>query len=203
MQVSGTCGRKCRDRVRKRSRKMKAIRMILPLSLLAISALAQDVRYNYAAGQDFSKFRTYKWVQIKGIDQLDQLNDQQLKTAVDAELATKGLTKTDDEKADLFIAYQFALGQEKEYTSFDSGWGYGPGWGRGWYGGGGGLSTTTSTTIHVGQVSLDMYDASDKKLIWRGVASKTLDPKAKPEKRRKSLQKGVKKLLKNYPPVQK
>jgi hypothetical protein len=37
-------------------------------------------------------------------------------------------------------------------------------------------------------------------LVWRGLASKTLDPKAKPEKQQKNLAKAVKKLLKNYPP---
>jgi hypothetical protein len=45
-----------------------------------------------------------------------------------------------------------------------------------------------------------MYDAAEKKLVWRGSASKTLDTKAKPEKRQKNLRKGVAKLLKNYPP---
>jgi hypothetical protein len=110
------------------------------------------------------------------------------------------LTKSDSENPDLFLAYQVSLKQEKQITSYDSGWGYGPGWGGGWYGAGGGMTTSTTSTIHVGQVDLDMYDAADKKLVWRGTASKTLDPKAKPEKRQKNLQKGVAKLLKNYPP---
>jgi hypothetical protein len=37
-------------------------------------------------------------------------------------------------------------------------------------------------------------------LVWRGVASKALDPKASPEKRQKNLDKAVAKLMKNYPP---
>jgi hypothetical protein len=192
----------------KKSRKeltMRAIGIILPALLLGIASFAQDVRYNFAAAEDFSKYETYKWVQIKDADQLNQLADQQLKTAVDAELAKKGLTRTDEDNADLYICYQVALGQEKQYSSFDSGWGYGPGWGRGWYGGGGGggMTTTTSSTIHSGQIDLDMYDAAAKKLVWRGTAYKTIDPKAKPEKRQKNLQKGVAKLLKNYPPQKK
>jgi hypothetical protein len=36
--------------------------------------------------------------------------------------------------------------------------------------------------------------------VWRGVASKTLDPEAKPEKQEKNLRKAVAKVLKNYPP---
>ena len=45
-----------------------------------------------------------------------------------------------------------------------------------------------------------MYHASAKSLVWRGTATKTLDPKAKPEKQQKNLAKAVAKMLKNYPP---
>jgi len=180
---------------------MKAITMTFVIALLAMGAFAQDVRYNFDAGADFSKYKSFKWVPIKGVEPLNQIADGQLKSAVDEELAKKGLHRTEAETADLFVGYQTSLGQEKEITSFDSGWGYGPGWGRGWYGGGGGgITTSTTSTISIGQLDLDMYDSSAKKLVWRGTASKTLDPKAKPDKREKNLRKGVAKLLKNYPP---
>ena len=45
-----------------------------------------------------------------------------------------------------------------------------------------------------------MYSAAPKSLVWRGNASKTLDPKAKPEKQQKNRDKAVAKMLKNYPP---
>ena len=65
------------------------------------------------------------------------------------------------------------------------------------------MSTTTgsTSTIYIGQLALDMYDSTNRDLVWRGVASKTIDPKAKPEKQQKNLAKAIKKLLKNYPPV--
>src|ERR1051325_7909985 len=91
-----------------------SLRIMVPLSLFAVCALAQDVRYNFAAGEDFSKYRTYKWVQITGAQQINQLTEQQLKTAVDAELAKKGLQRTESGSADLLIGYQAAIGQEKE-----------------------------------------------------------------------------------------
>jgi len=161
---------------------------------------AQDVRYNFDKQANFSGFKTYKWVTIKGATQLSDLVDKQVKAAVDAELSKKGLSKSESDTADLYIGYQAAVGQEKEYTSFDTGWGYGPGWGGGWYGGGGGMTTGTTSTIYIGQLALDMYASGPKSLVWRGNASKTLDPKAKPEKQQKNLEKAVTKLLKNYPP---
>ena len=48
-----------------------------------------------------------------------------------------------------------------------------------------------------------MYATAPKTLVWRGVASKTLDTEAKPEKQEKNLKKAVDKLLKNYPPKEK
>jgi hypothetical protein len=48
-----------------------------------------------------------------------------------------------------------------------------------------------------------MYDSTKKELVWRGTVSKTIDPKAKPDKQQKNIAKSVEKLLKNYPPKQK
>src|SRR6201996_4094894 len=165
---------------------------------------AQDVRYNFDRSANFSSYKTYKWVDNPNAQKMSDLADRQFKAAVDAELGKKGLTRVESDDANLYITYQAALQQEKQYTSFDSGWGYGPGWGYGRYGyggGGGGMTTTSTTTIHVGGIDLDIYDTAKKVLVWEGTASKTLDSKAKPEKQQKNLIKAVAKLLKNYPPL--
>jgi hypothetical protein len=168
----------------------------------ASGAAGQDVRYDFDKDKDFSKYKTYKWVAIKGADQADELTSKKLTSAIDAELATKGMTKTEADTADLYVGYQTAIGQEKEFTSYNTGWGYGPGWGGGWYGGGMSSTTTygSTSTVYVGQLDVSFYDPAQKQLVWRGVATKTLDPKAKPEKKEKNVAKAVTKLLKNFPP---
>ena len=40
-------------------------------------------------------------------------------------MTTKGLTKVDD-NPDLLVGYQVAIGTEKQFTSYNSNWGYGP-----------------------------------------------------------------------------
>lgn len=179
--------------------------LVITALLCTCAAGAQDVRYNFDKKTDFSRFKTYKWVQLKDASKVDNLVDQQIKQAAEAQLAAKGLTKVEDESADLFVGYQTAVGQEKEFTSYNSNWGYGPGWYYGGWYGAGGMGTTygQTSTIYVGQLAIDMYDSANKDLVWRGVASKTLDEKAKPEKREKNLAKAMKKLFKNYPPVEK
>ena len=169
--------------------------------MLTGTAAAQDVRFNYDKSANFATFSTYKWVVIPGAAKLSDLADKQIKASVDAELSRKGLVRSESDTAQLYIGYQAAINQEKEYTSYDTGWGYGPGWyGGGMYAGGGGMTTGTTSTINIGQIVLDMYAASPRTLVWRGVVSKTLDEKAKPEKQQKNLDKAVVKLLKNYPP---
>jgi uncharacterized protein DUF4136 len=173
------------------------------LLLAASSAVGQNVRYNFDKNANFSKFKTYKWVSFKDAAKLNDLTNKQIIAAVDAELATKGLTRIEADSADLYIGYQAAIGQEKQFTSYSTDWGYGGGWYRGgWYGGMGGMSTTTgqTETIYVGQLALDMYDSANRDLVWRGLASKTISQKAKPDKQEKNLKKAVAKLLKNYPP---
>jgi uncharacterized protein DUF4136 len=182
---------------------MKALFVSSALLTLALAGAttvsAQDVRFNFDKDATFASFKTYKWVAIKGAEPVGDIADKMIKETIDAELAKKGLTKSEGE-ADLYIGYQAAVGTEKQYTSYDTGWGYGPGWGGGWYGGGGGMTTGSTSTIYVGQLAVDMYSAQAKKLVWRGAASKTLDAKAKPDKQQKNLTKAVAKLLKNYPP---
>ena len=183
--------------------KKRILLAAIAMTVLALGrAWAQDVRYNFDKETDFSKFKTYKWVPLKDATQLNDITDKMIKTTIDEQLATKGLTKTDADTADLYVGYQAAVGQEKQFTSYSSDWGYGAGYGRGWYGGGMGSSTTTGTTstIYVGQIAVDMYDSSHKDLVWRGLASKTIDQKAKPDKQQKNLTKAMAKLFKNYPP---
>ncbi len=176
----------------------------LRLFLLVLSAgatlLAQDVRYDFDSSADFSKYKTYRWVQHPDSVKVDQLTLTNLGAAFDEVLAKKGLRNVRDESAELVFVFQIATSQERELTVFNSGWGYGPRWG---YGGGPGVTTATSSTITIGSLALDMYDANTKKMIWRGVASKSLDPKASPEKRKKNMAKAAEKLLKNYPPRKK
>ena len=175
------------------------------LILVASVAPAQDVGYNFDQQADFSKYKTYKWVAVQGAEQPNELVARQITDSIDRQLATKGLTRTDSDNADLYVAYQVAVNQEKQMTTWDTGYGMGPGWGGRYYGGyyGGGMSTSTTSTINIGTLAIDMYDRAGKQLVWRGMASKQLDPKAKPEKRQKNLDKGMAKLLKNYPPPKK
>lgn len=179
----------------------KLIQFLLVFSCLTGLVMAQDVRFNFDEKADFSKYKTYRWEKHPKSLEVDDLTLGQLAKGFDAALASKGLRRVDSGNTDLVILFQVAMNQEKQITSFDTGgYGYGPYWRGGWYGGGGGMTTSTTSTINIGSLVLDMYDTSSKTLVWRGMASKTIDPKAKQDKRQKNIDKAAAKLMKNYPP---
>lgn len=166
--------------------------MGLVLALVVGSvALAQDVTTNFMPGTDFTKYHTYKWVVIEGAEQPNQIVDAQIKQAIDAQLATKGLTKVDGDKADLYVGYQVSISKQQQWNA------YGMGGGLRW---GGGMATATSSTIAIGTLALDMYDPTSKQLVWTGRATKTLDPNNSQEKKQKNLNNAMKKLLAKFPP---
>ena len=159
------------------------------LTLVASSVAAQDVTSNAMPGVSFSKFHTYKWVTVEGAEYPNQIVDQQIKDAVNSQLSAKGLTMTDSDKADLHVAYQIAMQQQKQWNAY----GMGGRWG-------GGMASAQSSTIDIGTLVFDMYDPSTKQLVWTGRATKTVEPGKNQEKNQKNLDKAIAKLLKNYPP---
>lgn len=168
------------------------------LMLWSMTASAQDIKYNFLQGTNFSKYKTYKWVQVPNVQYPNSILDDQIKRAIDTQLAAKGLSKTED-NPDLYVTYQVAVTQEKQWNSYSTGGDY---WGWGGWGGWGGMSSTTTTshTINIGTLALDIYDVSTKKQVWRGEASKTLGSGKDPAKVEKNINKAMAKLLKKYPP---
>jgi uncharacterized protein DUF4136 len=159
---------------------------------------AQNASVNYDKNADFSKFKTYKWVNIQNAQHLDELTADQLAGTVESELVKKGLKKLDSDKADLFIGYQIASGKEKQLSQLNIGASYGSAAGAM-----AGTGGATTTVVHTGLLVLDMYDSGTKQLIWRGVVANAIDADAKPEKKQKHMDQGVAKLLKDYPPQKK
>ena len=176
----------------------------LVLVLVACSLTnAQDVRTNYMPGTDWSKYHTYAWVdEVQGVPAVaghpDQILDAQVKQAIDSQMVVKGFTKVVEGKPDLLVGYQLIIDQEKQINGFGDNWG---GWG-GWGPGAGGFHTFSANTSsnYIGTFVVGIYDASAKKLVWIGGAQHAIEPSKKPEKNQERLDKGAKKLLKDFPP---
>src|SRR5271169_522743 len=109
---------------------------------------AQDIKTNYMPGTDFSKYKTYKWISISNTEQPDPIVVQQIKDAIDTQLTSKGMTKTDNENADMYVGIQTSITQQQQWNAY----GMGGGWRFG-----GGMASATSSTIQTGTLAVDFY----------------------------------------------
>ena len=111
----------------------------------------------------------------EGGPKVNELVDKQIKATVDAELAKKGLTRTDADTADLYwVSGRHRSGKTLRRITTDGATGP-DGMAAAGYGAGGGMTTGQTSTIYVGQLALDFYTPASTSLVWRGAASKTID----------------------------
>jgi hypothetical protein len=152
------------------------------LAAIGICAAGQEVRYQIDRHTDFSKYRTYRWAETLLAGHANQIMEEQITNAIEAELTQKGLRKTDSSTADLSIRYQAAIGVPTGSTPPNSG------------------SEASPSTNFGGRLALEMYDSTTKKLVWRGTVVKIIDPKAKLDIQQVNVSTAVQKLLSNCPP---
>ena len=157
--------------------------------LLCLGALAaaQDVHFDYDHTANFASYKTYQWTDSKAGAAPNQLMDQNIRRAVDGQLAVKGLQRVDS-GGDLQVSYQTAISQEKQFDGFS----FGPRFN--------GSARVNSSTIENGNLAIEMVDPAKHQLVWRGDVAKTLNIKKDPDKNFKNLEKAMAKLFKNYPP---
>lgn len=164
--------------------------------LMTTAAFAQKVSTDWDRGANFAEFHTYSWEKSPHPAK-DFWNDRII-NAVDQQLQAKGLTKVDS-NPDLWVVYSNSIHDQKEIVG--TGYNFGPRWYWGW--GGGGMTQTTYNTIVTkeGTLVVEVADAKNKQLLWRGAVSDTISSNS--DKNIKTLDKAVTKLFKNYPPKQK
>jgi hypothetical protein len=175
---------------------MKFKRLTLALAGLLFTAAvlsAQQVKTDYDHSADFSRYKTYSWVQVKTSN---SLWDERVKSAVNSALAAKGLTEVASGGDIAVVASRTSKKQQTLNTFYD---GLGGGWGWRRFGGGGfSESTTTTETYKVGTLVLDLFGGSSKGLLWRSSSSGTLSSNS--DKNIKNLDKTVQKMFKDFPP---
>jgi hypothetical protein len=164
--------------------------LFLSFGMASLQALAQQTNVDWDHHvTDFSKYRTYTWVKpVRPTS--NPLMDERIVAAIDSQLQAKGLRKVDS-NGDMLVTY--SAGVRKETSAIATG-------GGGWRWGGG-MGRIDPVIDNVGTLVVDLSDAEQKKLVWRGAASGTLSDKA--DKNTNKIDKAVQKLFKQYPPKSK
>jgi hypothetical protein len=168
---------------------MRIVVFLSSLALLGTVLLAQSVTYDFDKTANFSRFKTYAWT--KGTPVPDELNHKRIVQAIDAQVSTKGMARVDTTAGpDVLVAYHASFDRNLQVNAIGVGWG--PPAAR--------SGSARVEEITVGTLAIDVVDAANRTIVWRGLASHDLDLKASPAKRDRNIDRTAEKLFKNYPP---
>lgn len=164
---------------------------------------AQDVAVDFDRASDFSRYKTYSWVD--GVPAKNPLIDQRIRTSVEEQLASKGLRRV-EAGGDVSVLYFAAVDKDLQVAT------------AGWKNTGDWLSQTESGIsvrsqmwdVEVGTLVVCLSDAANKNLLWRAKAKTWLDDRSHKRnimeameedarKVEKRVRKSVQKMFKQYP----
>jgi len=161
---------------------------------LSTAAFAQKINTDWDRSANFSNYHTYMWE--KSPHPAKNFWNDRIVDAVNKELQAKGYTLVDS-NPDVWVVYSNSIKDQKQVIG--SGYSMGPAWGWGYWGPG-----TVQYNTYVtkeGTLVVEIADAKDHELLWRGSATNTISDNS--NKNISNLNKAVSKLFQNYPPKQK
>ena len=160
----------------------------LAVCLMATFAAGQQVSVNYNHSQSFAGFHTYAWGANNANKVQNSILAQVAEQDIDSALQAKGLTKVQPgENPDLIVTANGGLKQQTSYSA----------WGM--RGIGGGMGGITPEQNVAGTLVVDLYDAKNQSLIWRGLAQDTLNNNG--NKNQQMVQKAISKMFKQWPKI--
>jgi uncharacterized protein DUF4136 len=170
---------------------MVRLAALLALGVLVASPVhAQKPQIQWDKDYDFSKVKTFQWQQPSAPSLADEnpFMHKFIAQSIETELRNAGLMET-TESPDVYVTYHGSVNTEVSYRSSSFGFSVGS-YGVGPWGGMSGISAgpTSTTTREVqtkkGTLTVDIVDAKEKELVWRGTSSGILisDSQEKTEK---------------------
>jgi hypothetical protein len=178
---------------------MKKLMLTLALALLGACA-SMKTSWDYDPAVNFGQFKTYAWVSQKADAagyHLDGLMDSRVRTAVEVELAHKGMMKVDAASADMLVNYLTKIDKQIDVDTFNTHYGYNP-YHWGWAG-----SVQTQTVVReyeVGTLIVDLVDNKSSQLVWRGSFADTVRDNKPPQEKERLINQAVASIMMNYPP---
>ena len=169
-----------------------ALTILIGVALVAGPAVAQEIHIDYDRWARFTTFKTFAWVDTPETSLADAnpLMDERIKKAIIDQISSGRLKLVNDDP-DLNVTYHAASREQLRLDTVSFGYGY-PGnwyWDPYW---GGAYSTTTVSTYTEGTLIIDIWNARDGTLVWRGSA--TMPISSSSEKNAKKVEKAVRKM---------
>lgn len=183
--------------------RMRQITMGMGLLLAAAGCAGRQVTTDYSPASRFSEYRTFALVMPPDTGS-QQLLDQRVRNAVQAQLTAKGLTLADRQNADLYVGYGMVDKTHTNIYTYNDGWGWGRGWGWRYWRYGVAWPMTVQHQIDTytdGTVVVNLVDAKTKQVVWEGEVADVVNlPVENPVKATQQIDAAVTKLFTKYPP---
>lgn len=177
------------------------------LVVLAACQTTQPQR-DYDGSRNFAEYRTWTWAEpaISFTPTSDprigsDLVAQRLQDAIAAQLDARGLRPAASaDQADLKIRADMIIDEREQLVTTNYGVGLGTGyWGL--WGGGPVMSETRSVDYQTATLQIDMIDADDNQLVWRGSSTEVVRERSQsPAERTRAAHELAGQVLTGYPP---
>jgi len=183
------------------------VRIALTLTVLlflAVSPAAAKVYVDFDQDYDFDSVETYSWAETPDDEGIERgsLFESRLREMIESRFQTAGLRPVESDP-DVYVTYHTNTKEEMSLDTTTYGYSYGPGmyWDPYWYGywGGGvgvGGTTTTVRSYTRGTLIIDIWDANENQLVWRGSAEGVLPEN--PRKLEKQIEKSIYQMGKKF-----
>jgi hypothetical protein len=174
--------------------------MLIVLGLLA-GCSSKRVVFDYSESADFTQFRTFQYESTNTtLEAQNQLIHTRIVEAIRRNMTASGLTEVDNDP-DVYVSYYGSTSEEVRLNTTYMGysnWSSGHRHSRSRSSMGMSSSTTTATTLTTGTLLIDIWDAQENVLIWRGEVSDSLS--GDPGRDSDRINQGVESVLANFPP---
>jgi Domain of unknown function (DUF4136) len=175
---------------------MKQILLVVVITLVAISIMSCSsvtVNSDYDQDYNFSKLKTFGFLEIPADAGIDQLDAKRLSDAVKRVMGEKGYMVS--EEPDFGVAMHFGAQTKTQIDSYGYGYGYAYGYGLGGPGAG-----AQVWQYDEGTLLIDFIDMEKNELIWRGSGTKILAGHPSVDDKVKNINDAVAEILSQFPP---
>ncbi len=173
---------------------MKKTPLVLPVvAVLFLAGCSSiDTHVDYDRGANFSSYHTFAFKDVR--ETRNPIGMRRVRTAIVRTLTSRGYSEAPGGTPDLWVVLHTRAHTQTQVTTWNTGWGWGWRW-RGPY-----WSSARVEQIPVGTLMVDLVDTKAKELVWRGSASRVVDPDESPQAREEKVQEAVDKLFEGFPP---
>lgn len=170
----------------------------LALGALLVGCASIQVNVDYDPERDFSAYRSFDWLpqlsKQPGDYRFDNpLVEKRVFAAVERVLVEKGYERVEDQIPDFYVAHFFTVEKKLDIYTVNNHYYGGYGWGIS-------APETRVREYEEGTLVIDVADAREEQLVWRGVGSGRLRGKSTPEQVTKDIDEAVAEILARFPP---